>query len=430
MIEGEIVESRFQVVFRGELLDGVLPDVAKRLAAERFNASPTQIERIFNGRSVTLKAGLDSKMAARYGAELRRIGLRVVLEAESSVPPDASFRIVYAGQTLDGFEREAVMQAAAKRLHASAPQLKLMFSGQKAVLKKGLDERTARSYAARLREIGMHVAIDRDNKQKTPTATPPVQTPSVPAATPEAPTTRRIDPVATQIYRPNALLATEIHRPVSVPPEPVRSEPVPISHLETLVHTPLQAATALLDAATTQVDFDFTQTMMDRELAITQPHDHPDLEGTMISSPVSLLQHLPDNAALARVAPPEPPPAPPTPLMPALSAPPMSVDPTPTQTEFKLRVTQVCAGCGARQAYGRYCAHCGYEFPTAPKILLDPGLQATPAETAADSLKNGLASQQSSSEPPQAPRRSRLLLATAMLLALCGGGWFLLHLPR
>lgn len=65
------------------------------------------------------------------------------------------YRIVFTGRLREGFELTAVKQAAALRLKASAAQIEKLFSGHRAVLKKGLDPETAKRYVDELFHLGM-----------------------------------------------------------------------------------------------------------------------------------------------------------------------------------------------------------------------------------------------------------------------------------
>jgi hypothetical protein len=76
------MSSLFQIVFKGELLDGFDLAVVKASAARRLKAAPEQIDRVFSGTRAILKKGLDEELSQRYLSELERIGMRVFVEPE------------------------------------------------------------------------------------------------------------------------------------------------------------------------------------------------------------------------------------------------------------------------------------------------------------------------------------------------------------
>lgn len=60
--------------FRGEIAEGAERERVKANLAEMFKASPAQIERLFSGKPVTVKKGLDEATARKYQAALKRAG--------------------------------------------------------------------------------------------------------------------------------------------------------------------------------------------------------------------------------------------------------------------------------------------------------------------------------------------------------------------
>lgn len=77
------MSSLFQIVFKGELLDGFDEHTVRASAHKRLKAAPEQIDRIFSGKRAVLKKGLAEDAAQRYLTELQRIGMRVSVEAEA-----------------------------------------------------------------------------------------------------------------------------------------------------------------------------------------------------------------------------------------------------------------------------------------------------------------------------------------------------------
>jgi hypothetical protein len=68
-----------------------------------------------------------------------------------------TYAIIFKGDLLEGFTREAVMAAFQGRGNLSAKQVEQVFSGKKVTLKKGLDRDAAKRFAQDLRAIGMRV---------------------------------------------------------------------------------------------------------------------------------------------------------------------------------------------------------------------------------------------------------------------------------
>ncbi len=73
----------FQIVFKGELIDGFDPAAVRASAARRLKAAPEQIDRVFSGTRAILKKGLTEELAQRYLTELQRIGMLVFVEPEN-----------------------------------------------------------------------------------------------------------------------------------------------------------------------------------------------------------------------------------------------------------------------------------------------------------------------------------------------------------
>ena len=69
------------------------------------------------------------------------------------------YQVIYQGELREGFDRAAVLKHAAEILSISAQQAAAVFNGKRAVLKKGLDEATARQECLRLKKAGLKVAL-------------------------------------------------------------------------------------------------------------------------------------------------------------------------------------------------------------------------------------------------------------------------------
>lgn len=162
----------FKIVFAGGLQAGVDAEQVKGLLVERFRMPRQKVEQIFAAGRVILKKGLTDAQAMAYFRKLTEVGMVVEKHAETAetaapaaaspapVEADGGYRIVFGGGLLDGFAREAVMEAARLRLNLDDKQLRAVFSGRELGLKRGLDLTGARKYLDLLRTLGMEVWCD------------------------------------------------------------------------------------------------------------------------------------------------------------------------------------------------------------------------------------------------------------------------------
>ncbi len=113
----------YNIVFSGRLLDGHAPETVRAAVAKRLGLSPEQVERLFSGRKVVLKKGVTEESARLYLSILHGLGMNAgmarVARGASPVQALASFKVVFWGRVLEGFQREAVMRAAGERLKLS-----------------------------------------------------------------------------------------------------------------------------------------------------------------------------------------------------------------------------------------------------------------------------------------------------------------------
>lgn len=69
--------DRFDIYFRGQLLPGQDPEKARTDLARLFRADTDQVARLFSGKSIRIKRGVDANTAGEYRARLRKIGALV-----------------------------------------------------------------------------------------------------------------------------------------------------------------------------------------------------------------------------------------------------------------------------------------------------------------------------------------------------------------
>jgi hypothetical protein len=155
----------YRIVFGAELLDGFsLPEVRQQVAA-RLHLGDAQLAHLFSGKKVVMKKAISESASHPYLAELARLGLRVWMEPLPDLQMAAdqsslSFKVVFWGKVLKGYSREQVMRRVPRRLRVTEAQLESLFSGAKAVLKRGVTAEVGARYVAELARIGMQVELE------------------------------------------------------------------------------------------------------------------------------------------------------------------------------------------------------------------------------------------------------------------------------
>ncbi|KAF7600202.1 MAG: hypothetical protein CGU28_03960 [Candidatus Dactylopiibacterium carminicum] len=150
----------YDIVFHGLLLDGFEARAVRVAVAARLGLGAAQLERLFCGQRVTLKRGLGEESARRYLAVLRGLGLQAEVQPSGGREIMARFKLVYWGGVVQGFTRPAVMAAAVKTFRLPPSELLALFSGNKAVLKRGLSARDGAGYIVRLAHMGMLAELE------------------------------------------------------------------------------------------------------------------------------------------------------------------------------------------------------------------------------------------------------------------------------
>lgn len=77
-------ETLYDIYFTGQLVDGVVLEIAKSKVAQLFNSSPENVERIFNGKPQALKKGVNKAQALKYKAAFHQAGLLVAFKASQT----------------------------------------------------------------------------------------------------------------------------------------------------------------------------------------------------------------------------------------------------------------------------------------------------------------------------------------------------------
>lgn len=81
------MDEKYQLVFRGEVLDGQHRAVVKRRLVESLKLTDEQAEKLFSGAAVVLKKAVDAAMAARYQALFKQAGGRLRVHSLAPAKP-------------------------------------------------------------------------------------------------------------------------------------------------------------------------------------------------------------------------------------------------------------------------------------------------------------------------------------------------------
>ena len=79
----------FDVYFLGETLPDADPAQVRQGVAKLFNMAEDAVDRLFSGKPLRVKKGLDAENASRYRAAFREVGALVQIVPEGSPPPAA-----------------------------------------------------------------------------------------------------------------------------------------------------------------------------------------------------------------------------------------------------------------------------------------------------------------------------------------------------
>ncbi|UFH50872.1 hypothetical protein [Pseudomonas sp. KNUC1026] len=82
--------SLHEIVFEGQVLPGHAPETVRQNLARVFQADTARLDKLFSGRRLVLKTGLDTQAAEKYREVLERAGARVQVNA-LQVPVEADW---------------------------------------------------------------------------------------------------------------------------------------------------------------------------------------------------------------------------------------------------------------------------------------------------------------------------------------------------
>ena len=78
--------ERFDIIFCGELMTGTDPEVARGRLKQRFGLTDQALERLFQGRPVSIKRGVDAATATNYRTLFQEAGALVRIDPVQDVP--------------------------------------------------------------------------------------------------------------------------------------------------------------------------------------------------------------------------------------------------------------------------------------------------------------------------------------------------------
>lgn len=83
-------EARYDIYFRGDLLDGFFADFVKADMAQLFKTDPARLEGFFSGTPQPIKLKVDRPTAAKYKAALEKIGAKpIIVPMGEAIPAGA-----------------------------------------------------------------------------------------------------------------------------------------------------------------------------------------------------------------------------------------------------------------------------------------------------------------------------------------------------
>lgn len=167
----------YNIVFSGRLLDGYSLPRVREVAARRLGLNAAQLQRLFSGKPMVIKQGVSAESSQHYLALLHELGMDARMEVRDGAEHQARFKVVYWGSVVEGFSRQMVMNEAARLFRLPPREILGLFSGRKAVLKRGLSAQEGARYVVRLAQIGMQIELEVDaaSLPATPVPAAPVR---------------------------------------------------------------------------------------------------------------------------------------------------------------------------------------------------------------------------------------------------------------
>ena len=92
------MSNTFEVVFKGEVIDGFDPAETRAKIGKLFNADEAKIARLFSGNSIIIKKDLDEATANKYIGAFKNAGANAVVR-DASTPESAAAPVTAAETT-------------------------------------------------------------------------------------------------------------------------------------------------------------------------------------------------------------------------------------------------------------------------------------------------------------------------------------------
>ncbi len=185
-----------------------------------------------------------------------------------------TYHLVYAAGVLPGFEPAAVRVALGKRLQLDEAQLEALFSGRRAVIKRGLDLQKAQRWVQRFAALGAQLSMEEDVAAAAPAA--PVAATPVPAGL-------SLEPMAVAAMPPSE----------PEPAAPRLPEPAPAPQFDAGAST---QARSDMDAQPSRQGFGSTRNAPPlRDFRSWAHEDEPALFGTRMEGRVGRLRYASGN---------------------------------------------------------------------------------------------------------------------------------------
>jgi len=94
----------FDVYFLGRLIDGTSPESARNAIGQMFRLDGPELERLFSGKAVRIKKGVDADTAGRYRAAFRKAGALIDVVPEGA--PEPALAKAAPGQAASGVQKD------------------------------------------------------------------------------------------------------------------------------------------------------------------------------------------------------------------------------------------------------------------------------------------------------------------------------------
>jgi len=119
--------ERFDVIFSGQLIEGQDPEQVRLKVGRMFKANEVQIKRLFSGKPVSIKQGVDIDTAGKYRLAFRKAGALVEIRSSRKVPDTAKANATKQGKDTpdpkSGVAKLSLAPAGSGSLEAYAPKI-------------------------------------------------------------------------------------------------------------------------------------------------------------------------------------------------------------------------------------------------------------------------------------------------------------------